>query len=195
MKRLRSILALGTLILIAGIILGGCGGDSSEYLKANVTKLGISYSFEYPPSYTKLTPDAFEDNGREPSVSLLYTEPGSTKEKADIQMYVIPFAPIAGRPDAVAWAEEHLKILEQGDNYFKLIEQTTIQVDGKNGEMIVYRSSVLGNYLNSSKLICRDIYIDYQLYIWKISVLAVEEMGDEAEPVFEHLIETFKFQS
>ncbi len=187
----RAITILISLLLIVSVILGGCGG--TEYFKANAVKRGISFSFEYPPSYTKLTPDAFEDTGGDYSISLLYTKPGSTQEKADIQIYVIPLSPIAGRPDAVAWTEDHLKILEQNDKNFKLIKRSPVQIAGIDGEMIVYFSSLLGNYLNSSYLICRDAYIDYKEYIWKISVLAIEEMSDQAEPDFEHLIQSFKF--
>jgi hypothetical protein len=192
MKSRRAIKILISLLLIIGAVLGGCS-TGTEYLKANAVKLSISFSFEYPPSYTKLTPDAFEDNGSNPSVSLLYTTPGSIQEKADIQIYVIPLAPIEGRPDAAAWTEEHLKILEENDVKFKLIERSAIKVAGIDGETIVYNSSILGNYLNSDNLICRDAYIDYQGYIWKISVLAVEEMSDQAEPIFKHLLESFEF--
>jgi len=42
-------------------------------------------------------------------------------------------------------------------------------------------------------LTCWDAYIDYQGYIWKISVLAIEEIGDQAEPDFENLINSFEF--
>ena len=194
----RAITILISLLLIVGVVLGGCTTGTiqttdTEYLKATAVKHGISFSFEYPPSYTKLTPDAFEDNVADFSVSLLYSKPGSTEPKADIQIYVIPLAPIAGRPDAVAWTEEHLKILEQYDNSFELIERSPVRVSGINGEMIVYKSSILGNYLNSPNLICRDVYIDYKEYIWRISVLAIDGMGDQAEPDFEHLIESFKF--
>ena len=190
MKNRRATTILVSLLLIAGVFLSGCG---SNYLKANVVKRGISFSFEYPPTYIKLTPDAFEDNGRDPSVSLLYSKPGSTALKADIQIYVIPNAPIAGRPDAVGWTEEHLKILEQNDANFTLFERSTIEVAGINGETIYYFSTILGNYLNSPNLMCRDAYIDYQGYIWKISVLAIDEMDAQAELDFEHLIESFEF--
>jgi hypothetical protein len=194
----RAIKILISLLLIVVVTLGGCTTNTThttdtEYLKANATKLGISFSFEYPASYTKLTPDAFEDTGGEPSVSLLYSEPGSTQEKADIQIHVILLSPIAGRPDAAAWTEEHIKLLENNDKGYELIERSAIQVAGINGNMAAYNSSILGKYLNSSNLICRDAYIDYKGYIWKISVLAVEEIGDQAKPDFDHLIESFKF--
>ena len=188
----RTITILIFLLLIVGVVLGGCG-TRSEYIKATAVKRGIGFSFEYPPSYTKLTPDTFEDIGGDNSVSLLYSKPGSTLEKADIQIYVIPLAPIADRPDAFAWEEEHLKILEQNDAGFILYEGSAIQVSGLDGYKIVYFSTILGNYLNSTNLICRDAYIDYKEYIWKISVLAVDGMDDQSEPVFEHLIESFKF--
>ena len=190
MKKRRAIALLVSLLLIVVVVLSGCG---SNYLKADAVKRGISFSFEYPPEYTKLTPDAFEDNVAGYSVSLLYTEPGSTQEKADIQIYINPSPPIAGRPDALGWSEEHLKVLEEADAGFRLYEQSSVQVAGINGYKLVYYSTILGNYLDSSNLICRDVYIDYKEYIWKIAVLAVDEIDEQAEQVFQHVIETFKF--
>jgi hypothetical protein len=181
-----------SLLLILVIIGVGCG--ESEYAKAEATKLGISFSFEYPPSYQKITADTFEDNGREPSLSLLYIDPESTLGKADIQIYVILNGPIAGRPDATAWTEEHIKLLEEGDDAFVLYEWSTVNVSGISAYKVVYFSSLLGNYLNSNNLIIREVYFDYRGFIWKISVLAVEEFGDQAEAVFEHVIESFNIK-
>ena len=180
------------LVLVTALNAGGCG--DSEYARAEVVKLGHHFSFEYPPSYEKLTPDAFQDNEREPSVTLLYINPDNMVGKADIQIYVILFSPIADRPDATAWTEEHISILELNDGNFQLYEQSTVDVDGVSGHKLVYFSTILGNYLNSPNLIIRDVYLDYRGYIWKLSVLAIEEMGDEAEHVFEHFIESFRFE-
>ncbi len=191
MKNRKALIVLITLLIIVGVVLSGC--SSTEYIKATAIKRGNSFSFEYPSTFKKLTPDAFDDIGGDNSVSLLYTEPGSNRGKADMQIYIIANSPIAGRPDAAAWEEAHIKILEQSDDEFELYERSTIQVSGIEGYKIVYYTTILGNYLNSMKLVCRDVYIDYKEYIWKISVLAVEEMGDEAEPIFQHLIESFKF--
>jgi hypothetical protein len=191
MKITRAIALFISLLLILGVIAGGCGG--TEYARADAVKLGIGFSFEYPPSYTPLTPDAFEDNGREPSVSLLYSDPERTQEKADIQIYVMLSPPIAGRQDATAWSEEHIRVLEENDAYFQLYERTNVEVAGISGYKVVYFTTILGNYLNSENLIVRDVYFDYKGYIWKISVLAVEEFDDQAESVFEHLIESFQF--
>lgn len=191
MKNRQALFILIPLLIIVGFVLNGCSG--TEYFKVTAIKRGISFFFEYPSTYEKLTPDTFDDVGGDHSVSLLYSKPGSTQSKADIQIYVIPFAPIAGRADATAWTEEHLKILEENDKLFKLIERSTIQISGIDAKMTGYFSTILGNYLNSTNLICRDVYVDYKGYIWKISVLAVEEISDQAKSVFEHLIESFKF--
>ena len=179
--------------MISSIFPVGCATTDPGYVKATATKQGISFSFEYPVSYEKLTPDAFEDTGGDPSVSLLYAIPGSIMEKADKQIYIRPCDPIPSRPDATAWTEEHIKLLENNDPRFELIERSAVQVAGIDGQMVAYHSSVLGNYLNSPNLTCWDAYIDYQGYIWKISVLAIEEIGDQAEPDFENLINSFEF--
>jgi hypothetical protein len=192
MKNWLKFTCLISLVLILIIIGGGCG--ESEYAKAEATKLGISFSFEYPLSYEKITADTFEDNGREPSLSLLYTDPESTLGKADIQIYVILNGPIAGRADATAWTEEHIKIIEEHDEAFILYERSTVNVSGISAYKLVYFSSLLGNYLNTNDLIIREVYFDYRGFIWKISVLAVQEFGDQAEPVFEHLIESFNIK-
>lgn len=188
----RTITLLVFLVLIVGVILGACG-TSTEYIKATAVKHGTSFSFEYPSTYTKLTPDAFEDIGDDYSVSLLYYEPGSTQAKADIQLYIIALTPIPGRSEASAWQEEQIKILEQYDDKFKLYENTLAQVSGLDGYKIVYFTTILGDYLHSHRVKCWDVYINYKEYTWKISVLAVEESSDQAERDFQHLIESFQF--
>jgi hypothetical protein len=187
-------------LVISMVFLAGCTDTEPtttttniEYLKATATKLGINFSFEYPDSYIKFTPDVFEDTGGDNSVSLLYLEPGSTKERADKQIQIIPLNPIASRPDAAVWTNEHIQYLVEHDEEFELIERSSIEVAGIGGEMVVYKSSILGKYLNSPNLMCCDAYIDYQGYIWKISVLAITELSDQVEPDFEHLIDTFEF--
>ncbi len=187
-------------LILAAIFLAGCTNTEPSttttnigYLKATATKLGINFSFEYPDSYIKLTPDVFEDTGGDNAISLLYVEPGTAEGKADKQIQIIPLAPIKGRPNAVAWTNEHITVLEMNDEEFELIERSTIEVAGISGEMIAYKSSILGNYLNSPNLIIRDVYLDYQGYIWKISVLAITELGAQVEPDFDHLTDTFDF--
>lgn len=179
--------------MISSIFPVGCATTDPGYVKATATKQGISFSFAYPVSYEKLTPDAFEDSGGDPSVSLLYRKPGSTNVKWDKQIYVRACDPLPSRPDAAAWTEEHIKLLENNDATFELIERSAVQIDGINGEMVAYHSSILGNLLSSPHTVCWEAYIDYKGYIWKISVLAIEEIGDQAEPDFENLINSFEF--
>ncbi|MBN1692685.1 MAG: hypothetical protein JW845_03920 [Dehalococcoidales bacterium] len=186
-------------LVISVVLLAGCTDTEPTtttnigYLKATATKLGINFTFEYPDSYIKLTPVAFEDTGGDNSINLLYVEPGTAEGKADKQIQIIPLAPIKGRPNAVAWANEHITILEINDEEFELIERSTIEVAGISGEMIAYKCSILGNYMNSPNLIIRDVYLDYQGYIWKISVLSITELGAQVEPDFDHLTDTFDF--
>lgn len=199
MKRRRIMALMVIPLVISVVLLAGCTDTEPTtttnigYLKATATKLGINFTFEYPDSYIKLTPVAFEDTGGDNSINLLYVEPGTSEGKADKQIQIIPLAPIKGRPNAVAWANEHITILEINDEEFELIERSTIEVAGISGEMIAYKCSILGNYMNSPNLIIRDVYLDYQGYIWKISVLSITELGAQVEPDFDHLTDTFDF--
>lgn len=198
MTRQRIISLLISSILISAVFLTGCGTNTASptdpgYVKATAIKLGISFSFEYPISYEKQTLDAFEDTGGDPSVSLLYRQPGSTNVKADKQIYVRACEPIVNRPDAAAWTEVHINLLEENDPVFELIERSTIQVAGIDGNMVAYHSSVMGNLLSTVYTVCREAYIDYKGYIWKITVIAIEELGDQTEPDFQHLIQSFEF--
>ena len=151
MKRLKIGLLLLPFVIIAGIILSGCGGDSG-LVKANATKHGISYSFEFPISYEGYNPADFEDTGGDPAISILYREPGSNLPKADKQIYIRPCDPFPDRPDASTWTEEHIKVLENGDPGFELIERSTIKVAGIDGEFLIFYSSVIGNLLNAMNL-------------------------------------------
>jgi hypothetical protein len=192
MTRLKSILSLIFSLIIAGTVLGGCGGNT-ELVKATATKHGISYSFEFPLSYTGYDPLVFEDTDKDPAVTILYREPGSSLPMADKMIYVRPCDPVPDRPDASTWTEEHIKLLEVGDPKFELIERSAIQVAGIDGEFVKYYSSVIGTVLNSVDTVCMDAYIDYQGYIWKLSVIAVREYEGEAGDDFQLLINSFEF--
>ncbi|OGO18776.1 MAG: hypothetical protein A2Z15_07840 [Chloroflexi bacterium RBG_16_50_11] len=193
MIKLRAITIILSILILVGIFPAGCANDDSGYVRVTAVKRGISFSFEYPALYYKYTSDVFDDNTNDHSVVLLYRSPGNFQGKADKQIYIRPCEPLPDRPDASTWTEEHLKILKNGDPRYELIERSTIQVAGISGEMAVYNTSVLGNYLSAPYTVCRDAYIDYQGYIWKISVMAVTAIEDEVKLDFEHLIKSFKF--
>jgi hypothetical protein len=192
MMRVKIALLLVLSIIIAGTAFGGCGSNT-ELVKATATKHGISYSFEFPPSYTGYDPQIFEDTDKDPAVTILYREPESSLPKADKMIYVRPCNPVPDRPDASNWTEEHLKLLEVGDPRFELIERSTIQVAGIDGEYIKYYSSVIGTLLNATDTVCLDAYIDYQGYIWKLSVITAKEYEGEAGDDFQLLINSFEF--
>lgn len=192
MTHVKSTLLLILSFVIVGIVLGGCGGNT-EIVKATATKHGISYSFEFPLSYTGYDPQVFEDTDEDPAVTILYREPGSSLPKADKMIYVRPCNPVPDRPDASTWTEEHIKLLEVGDPRFELIEQSPIQVAGIDGEFIKYYSSVIGTLLNYVDTVCLDVYIDYQGYIWKLSVITTREYEGEAGDDFQLLINSFEF--
>jgi hypothetical protein len=198
MKQRRVTASVVILLIISVIFLAGCTANAEptttniNYLKATATKLGIIFTFEYPASYVKSTPDAFEDVGSDPALSLLYYDPETPNSKADIMIYIRPCEPLPNRTNASAWTEEHIKIMEKGDSEFEIIQQEAVQIAGIDGEMLAYYSSALGD-LSDEDTVCWDAYIDYQGYIWKILVMAVEEGGYQIEPVFEHLIQSFEF--
>src|SRR4030042_1887551 len=184
MKPKRVITLLISAFIISAIFLTGCGKDTpsptdTQYVAATATKLGISFSFEYPIVYGKITPDAFEDTGGDPAVSLLYGRPGNTRDKADKQIYIIALDPIESRMNAATWMAEHIRLLENNDPAFKLIERSTIQIGSIDGYVTAYHSSILGNYLSSDYLITWDAYVDYNGYIWKIAVMGIEELAEE----------------
>jgi hypothetical protein len=198
MKQRRATASAIILLILSAILLAGCTASAEptttniNYLKATATKLGISFTFEYPDSYVKSTPDAFEDVGSDPALILLYYDPITPNTKADIMIYIRPCEPLPNRTNASTWTEEHIKTMEQGDTEFEIIQRESVQIAGIDGEMLAYYSSALGD-LSDEDTVCWDAYIDYQGYIWKILVLAVKEGDYQIEPVFEHLIETFEF--
>ena len=192
MTRVKSTLLLIFSLIIAGTVSGGCGGNT-ELVKATATKHGISYSFEFPLSYTGYNPQIFEDTDKDPAVTILYREPGSSLPKADKMIYIRPCNPVPDRPDASNWTEEHIKLLEVGDPRFELIERSAIQVAGIDGEFVKYYSSVIGNLLNTTDTVCLDTYIDYQGYIWKLSVISIKGYEGEASTDFELLTNSFEF--
>jgi hypothetical protein len=183
-----------SILLVVGILLSGCSNTASENMKVTATKHGISFSFEYPPSYTGVDPmDFIDTDNRDPAISILYREPGSNLSKGDKLIYIRPCDPVPDRPDASTWTEEHIEILEVGDPRFELIEQSTTQVAGIDGEYIKYHSSVVGTLLNTTDTVCLDAYIDYQGYIWKFSVIVVPGYEDEARADFELVVNSFEF--
>ena len=190
--RIKYLLTLISPIIIVGVILSGCGGNG-ESSKVTATKHGISFSFEYPALYTGVVPQEFEDTEGDPAISILYREPGSNLPKADKHIYIRPCEPLPDREDASAWLEEHINVLELGDPKYELIDRYPAQVSGIDVEIVGYYSSVIGNLLNSNETVVWDAHLDYQGYIWKISVIAIRSYGDEARADFEVLINSFQF--
>lgn len=191
-KYLRAILILISAVILIGTNAAGCK-SSVTHTAATVTISNVSLSFEFPAEYAKLEPDVYEGTGNSTMLVLLYYDKRPDEQKVNREIVIVGLNPMPTRIDATAWAEKNLEVLMQGDAKFKLYERSPIQVSGINGVMTAYHTSILGSFLNSDDVMYRDVYVDYQGKIWKIALLATEDVADEAGADFDRLISSFKF--
>jgi len=180
-----------TILLFISILITGC--NTSEY-KTFTLKNGIAhFSFEYPssykvvdnivslmPAYTHIIlrkPPNEEQMERITSVLSIYVDEAYTPLSVDSAIS-------SNLSDISTW------------NDFKLLERSSIQVVGVNGQRIVYswasipaRHGIAGEPIPS---LAREVYFYQDGQLWNISISSDELTTEAAKADFEHVLRTFK---
>jgi hypothetical protein len=102
--------------------------------------------------------------------------------------------PYAGCPDAKSMLDDkHYPIVKEFPD-FKLLERSSVKIGTITGEQLVYTSTLLvGPNDTPVSEITWEVYFDHGGLIYNLHMSADQDIADEAEADFEHILETFKF--
>jgi hypothetical protein len=195
------------------VLLSCCTISRSSYKTVTVENEICSYSLEYSRYYKKAGPRI--DRDPEPgwtSFKLLapdkeepmeYVQVPSGKMKTGTVSYtpavISIFVVVADKPPEVDTSmkrlESTLKHATKFEN-FELLERSPVEVAGIEGEMIVY---LVDNILpiifkeNLGRLeYHRVVYFDYNGLIWEMEAQCNQEMANQVNADFDHIVQTFK---
>lgn len=185
------------LILIALIMQSGC--DGSGY-KAFTLEKGIGhFSFEYPAQYKVEKVEVRDD-------SLLYTDvvlsgPGPTLENGGMD-YTFISVFVDSTIDYPRSAEYDLEnTLASASEFlvdFQLLERSILSIVGITGQQIIYYCNMgVREYPEDPEpellpTIVRNIYFEQGDLIWNLHISYNQSIAEDAQAVFEHLLETFQ---
>jgi hypothetical protein len=188
----------------------GCNSSDSGFKSVTIENELCHYSLEYPSYYDKNIWDNFDFDV--PYTALTLDAP-TISEAAEIP------DPSSGEMKAVTgrrspaviyvvvsdskeyWGESYSAtdklegVLEdeaKWENY-ELLERAPLTVAGIEGEMVVYLVDSLIAWFTGSEGLeyNRAVYFEYDGLIWVIEAKCDEDMMDQINADFEHIIETF----
>jgi hypothetical protein len=187
-------------VLVA--ITSGCESSMEGYRTFSFNKVA-RFSFEYPAHYEKYSAHATVEK-KTIYIGFLDRVPSKGSTNGFIYIYVEGAGDTY--PDAAAALEDTLSGFVEPDYYDedaeeepkRLLERSTITVDGIPAELIVYsygydyiRDSTSDSWVILIR-IAREVYFDYDDLIWNLVIESDEDRADVAEADFEHLLETFQ---
>ncbi len=182
--RLRLVL---TLMVLTIMIAGSCAVDNSSVRHFATTDGFAKYQFSYSPKY-KLVDHSYDDLGSSVRLEIY-------PHKADTSSIVV----FAWRPDkSIPNAESRVAILlrrMKNQPESKILEQSTIVVDGKSALDIVYlRSDLTPIKRPSGPPLERhhEVNFDYGGIIWSIQQITVQAYTESDKADFDLVLSTFK---
>ena len=79
---------------------------------------------------------------------------------------------------------------------YQILERSPISIDSIKGELLISSYTPGESHESDLKeptlLINRTVYFDYKGLIWEINMISIEKVAEADEPIWEHLIVTFK---
>jgi hypothetical protein len=194
MKLKITIFLLVITIILLSIITTGCG----EYKQVSITRVGVTFSFEYPSAYQDRSGSLKEEYTQ--NEIFLESDERSDKGSTDkvFLMQILTKDTLKGLSysNAKEDLEKDLNIYSgwSPSAEYKLLERSNIMIDNIQGEMITFQCndqfpSRFGTYLK----IVKKVYFDYKEMVWVISFSYYSEVANVAKEEFEHILSTFKF--
>jgi hypothetical protein len=190
-RSLRIMVTLSCTLLSVYIILCGCSCSGEPgYKKTKVTRVGVTFSFEYPRDFTK-DRDSFASD--ESSVLVLehFFKQRESDEK-DGKILIDYFPMVSEGKKATSYTNYYIRNLKESTPDFALAERTTVQVSGIGSEMLSYTNRFPSG-LNCDTTQYWDVFFDYGGRLWNIGLASNPELYEENLKNFKHLIQTFKF--
>ena len=183
------------LLLVALSIQSGC--DSSGY-KTFTLEEGIGhFTFEYPARYEVELVEERSDLGYT-SVTLSGPGPNLKKGGMDYTFFDV-FVDETNdySPDAGVALQHTLALVSEWPDY-QFLEQSTVSVAGVEGQQVVYfYDRGVREYPEDPEpeplpTIMRDVYFDHSGLIWLLAIRSNQAVAEDANVIFEHILETFK---
>ena len=180
-------------IISVFILLFDVSGCRSSYEKFDLHGVDYHFSFEYPANYEK------------EGVSISYSRSLLEKDWKDSWFRVRVYeAGKYNKPDnAKAALNSYITSLSAHEEYseFKILKRLPININGVIGEQctLSYYYSEAEQYLDTdlsiklpATLVLRCVYFDYNGFICEIRMSSIEEIAEQVDSEFGHLIETFE---
>jgi hypothetical protein len=189
-----SVYIISTVLIASSLLFTGC----SEYKIFTLEKGIAHFTFEYPSVYKVGKVEVRSD--------LDYTDvtlngPGVRYTEGTNRTYIYIF--IQATSEAFPNAESSLEYeLTFNDGLplkdYQLLERSQISVAGIDGEQIIYYWDMgVPEYPDDPEpepipTIMREVYFDYGNLIWTLSIRSNQAIVEEANAIFEHMLETFQ---
>jgi hypothetical protein len=177
-------IALALLLLLS---VAGCYGYKKYTQRDGIAHFSFEYSEDYKESYIDLLPaytsvgyDRWQNDGWFDSgfrVGVYKSGWGDYQKASDLLDHDIQFG------------------YDSKEDY-QILERSPISIDSIKGELLISSYTPGESHESDLKeptlLINRTVYFDYKGLIWEINMISIEKVAEADEPIWEHLIETFK---
>ena len=180
-KQLKFWVFIMLLVLIAPV-LSSC--TTSQYKTYTLKHYGISFSFEYPSGYKKVSA-YLQDNPGAPIAVRFAQAHGFLGLLSTDPRFVVniesPFSVTKTDPITAANTAGSHSLGQE-------LERASITIDGMLGELVAYSSTDP----ESGATITREVFFSVNGVLWNIFIYSSPEKADKAKTDFEHIISTFK---
>ncbi len=187
----RYLIYAGVIFLILFLITS-CAQSGTGYRKVTLHKPGVIISFEYPARWED-PGNTLKDTSSNIDVLLVQYPTSAAATSADITFQILVSPASATLPNAQAGLNYLIKSLPGLGPGFNLLGPSPTLIAGIQGEMVTYSAVFNASApLGDAPSICRNLYFNYQGQIWVIDVNAHQDISEQANTDFNHIIQSFK---
>ena len=186
------------IVLLTGI--SSCddsdNGDSLGYNEYTLSRGGAHFSFEYPEGYEEDHGGTILSRWVLLSFSRSLIDYDYTDSIITVSVYQ---SGIVNRPDIARTAlEEDVSNHSTWYKNFQMLERSEIDIGNLPGQLLVTSYTLPmacgeSGWKWSSVLLRRDVFFDYDGFIWTITMFSEEDRIEADETIWEHLLETSRF--
>ena len=188
-------------LLSALLLLGGCSVSDDSYKTMNVKTKIVSFSFEYRAYYRDVEgPEVFDGDSvyvhliaPKKEMSFPNPEPGGKPDTVQLE-YVPAYIGVAAynqEGSGPSAAERIERVLSSEARWpdFKLLERSTITVDGIQAELIAYQTNEM---VGPPVVYMADVYFDYGEFTWAFDAKADLDLAETVRADLGYVLQTFK---
>ena len=190
-KGLKTAFALVIALALLGLplTLAGCGGGSGKYTAVTTAFSGATVTYEYPDGY-QMPPGGPGDT----SITYMHFLNGQVEQyNADV-MFFIETANLTPGHTASDQMDSDISSIMQNTQGFRLIKRATTKVLGYDAQLLAFTATFVDTPLTSTTATTWVTYFARDGKVWELGAMANSDIGDTAQTVQQHLVDTFKFQ-